>query len=609
MAPRIWALAACLVACGEGASKVVVDAGPGIPDARPPDAGSEPPTGRLFHVDPEAPREGADGSRAAPYSNITDAYAAARPGDVVLLLAGTYAPPAPPPEGVELLGAGPGLVRVEGEVRVEREGLSLGGFSVHGAGVVVTAEASLRDILVVDAPGDGFVVEAPTELVRCEVQGAAGAGIRASADLAGVDLAIRDTGGIGVLANGGAHTLERVDVRQARGAGLRFVDAEVTLAEVWVAGTVYDETEATGSGIGFVGTHGALRGGVVDGGDRGLRVSMGADVVVEDVVVRRAHTGINVSNGSRITLREVRVTTAPGGGVTVVDGDATLVGVHVADVGRVGLLVSRGTLDGEEVTVDGATERGISLLAAHGSLRNFLVRRAGNVGVQVTDPDGDIHLERGLVEDCATTGVSLLGQPDGGTVELRDLEVRQTRPGEQNYAFGVHLFDTSATLERVHAHENAGAGVLAERSALSLKAPLLNNNGGPGVVAVEPTLTTVVTDAVAVGNAGSGMLFIGGSADVAGADVSGSTPALGEGEGDGITGGFRARLSVRDSHLHENEGSGLVLSGFSDGRLSATRLVANGRFGVFVSCDSSALEEPTANTYADNHEGPRNDCP
>ncbi len=599
-------IAALLFTACEDASPVRPDEGVSR-DAFVPIVRPDLDFGRLLHVSPAASPD-ADGSRARPFRTVTEAYEAARTGDVVLLLAGTYPPPLLPPDGVELLGAGPEEVVIDGGLSVDRPGAVTGGFTVRG-GVAVSAPASLHDIHVQDAPADGFLVDADVTLHRCAVRGARGAGVRAAdANLTIDELSISDTGAFGVLAEGGGHQLERVEVRRATAAGLRFVGGEASVRQLLVVGTRYSEEESTGSGVGFVGARGTVSSADIRGGDRGVRISMESVVALQDVFVRDAHTGVNVSNGSTVEARAVSVARAPGGGFNVVDGHATLESLLVREGGRVGLLVSSSVVDASDVTVEGADARGISLLQASGALRSVVVRDAPNVGIQITDPSGAIRLEEVLVERAANGGVAVLGGAAEGTVELVDVHVDGTLLGSDDLAAGIHLYDTAATLERPSASSNVGPGILAERTALSLRDASLQGNGGPGLVVLEPALTTVVSGGLARDNVGSGMLFIGGGADISAVEVSGSSPLLGEGDGDGIAAGFEARLTVRQAVLHDNRGSGLSVVTFSAARISGSRLEDNGAYGIRVGCDGSVVEEPAENHFSGNADGPRSVC-
>jgi len=334
---------------------------------------------------------------------------------------------------------------------------------------------------------------------------------------------------------------------------------------------------------------------------------MASDVRLEGLLVQDAHTGVNVSNESRADLRNVRVIGSGGGGLSVIDARVEIDGLLVRGASTHGVLASRAVLSATSVTVEDIQSRGFGLFHARGDVREIVVRRAGNVGVQITDASGEVTVEGALVEDCGTTGLSVLGDSQG-PVMIRDLEVRGTRIGESGLAPGVHVFDAGAGFEGLRSMDNAGPGLLAERSTVAVSGALLTGNGGPGMVVAEGTLTAVVRDCVAMNNTGAGLLFVSSIADVTDCEASGSTPRLGEGEGDGVAAGFNSRLTLRGGRLHGNAGSGLSVSLFSEAQMSDARLEGNGRFGAYVACDGSTLEEPAANAYADNAEGDRNRC-
>lgn len=602
---RLWlpALLLALVACDDSPG-VVRDGGPASRDAGRKDARPDLDIGRLLHVQPGARRDDADGTRATPFATVTDAYATAESGDVVLLLDGEYATPADPPEGVRLLGVGPERVTVEGPLTVARAGTVVGGFRVVGGEVVVEAEATLRDLRV---EGAGIRIEAPATLLRCEVHDAPGVGVHATSDLEATDVSVVSSGGLGVLLEGGSHTLERIDVQHAHGAGIRFVGAEGTLSQARMLRTSYDEAESTGSGMGFVDSRVTVDAAFVLGGDRGVRISMGSEVTLSAVVVHGTHTGVNVSNGSSAMLREVAIHASRQSGLGVVDATAEIEGLLVRGASTHGVLVSSASVVAEGVTVEDVDVRGISMFAAQGTLRQVVVRRAGNVGLQITDAVGAVTVEGGVIEDCATSGLAVLGDADGPVV-IRGVEARGTRAGEGGLAPGFHIFDAGAALEGVRAVGNEGPGILAELGTVSVRDAVLEDNGGPGLVVAEALLAAVVTDSVARGNSGAGMLFVRSGAEVSGVDASGSVPKLGEGEGDGVAAGVNSVLTIRGGRLHENAGSGLSVSLFSEARASDVRMDGNGAYGAYLACDGSILEEPSPNTYADNALGDRNAC-
>lgn len=623
--------AASLWACGEPSAPVTQDA------ARPEPAGDAAPLpdatvrARLLHVEAGADAAGADGTRDRPYPDLAAAYAAARPGDVVFLLPGEHGAALAPPDDVELLGSGPGVSIVDGPLRLSRAGARIRGLTVRGGepGVELTAPATLVDLQIAGASAEVYV---EVHFERVEVIESVGIGVQvhpgahlrwrgggarstggdavrsqeARLDIEG--LAVRDPGGFGIYADGGTITADRIQVSGAAGAGLRFIEAETTATRVEVLDTRYEAGQGSASGVGFIGGHGVLRSARVRGGDRAVRVTRAARVEVWDVEVTGAVDGLSAADGAIVQATDLRVRGVRNTGVVVTRAEADLDQVTIQGTGRIGVLVSDGRLGARAVAVEDAAARGVAILSASARIADLQVRRAGDVGLQVTDPTGAVAVEGGVFEDCGTSGVGAFGRGPEPVV-LKEVAIRGTRLGAEQLAHGLHLLRAHVRCLDLTSEENEGAGVFAEGSTLSLEGARLRGNTEPGLVLLEAEGDASVAGVEADDNGGAGILVVGSAGRLHDVRAHGNRFAAAVGPGDGVAAAFGADVEVARGTLRENAGSGLSLIGVSAARLADTELSGNAGAGVNVACDGSRLTEAAGNRYADNAAGDRGGCP
>ncbi len=624
--------------------------GAAVTDAGLPDAALT----RLLHVAPGASDEGADGRRDRPFATLQAAYEAARPGDTVLLLPGDHGAALAPPEGVPLLGSGASNTVLRGPLVLRRAGAEVRSLAVVGGepGVTVRASATLSDLEVRDAVGEGLRVEGEADLTQVRVVDTAGrpgapapafgpegpsdgaavrvapggrltwlgggvtgafwVGVRAQdAQVTLDDLTVVDTAGPGVLVDGGTLAARAVTIERAVGAGIRLLEAEGELTDVRVVDTAYASDQGTGTGVGFVGGAGRVTRLTVSGGERGLRVAAGAVVEGSEIDVRDGTgSGVGVV-GAQAHLIDVRVERMANGGLQVGQG-GTLAAERavVVDVRRFGLLASEASVEVTGLRVEGSDARGATLLGASGRLDDVEIIGAGDVAVQITDPpaEGGVRLSAVTIRDARGAGIAVFGR-GGAPVEIEDAEIETTRPGDGDLADGVQLFDAQAHLRRVTVRRNDGAGVLLERADAVLEAVVAEANGGPGLVVVEPSGPVLSTDLEARGNGGQNVLVLGGLVELRGGSLADALPDPAEGAGDGIVGAQRATVVLRDVTVRGNGRHGAAVLASSALRLDGCRFERNNGFGVHVGCDGSSLADEGGTTYAGNADGERGGCP
>lgn len=622
----------------------------GARDASPPDAA----LARLLHVAPGAAAADADGRRDHPFPTLQSAYAAARPGDTVLLLPGDHGPALAPPDGVPLLGSGAVNTLLRGPLVLRRAGADVRSLAVVGGAPAVTvqAQASLSDLEVRAGVGEGLRVEGEADLENVRVvdtaapdgapppgfgpegpsPGAAvqvGAGGRLTWLGGGVagsfwmgvrsaggavtldDLTVTDTLGPGVFAEGGTLVARSLVIERAVGAGVRLLDAEGDLTDVRVVDVAYASDQGTGTGVGFVGGAGRLTRLTVIGGERGLRVANEAVVEGSGVEVRDGTgSGVGVVS-AQAHLTDVRVERMGNGGLQVGQGGTLAVERVVAtDVRRYGLLASEATVEVTGLRVERSDARGVTLLRSSARLDDVEIVDAADVAVQVTDPpaEGVVHLGALTVRGARGAGVAVFGR-GGAPVQIEDADIEGTRPGDGDLADGVQLFEAQAHLRRVTVRRNDGAGVLVERGDAVLETVEAEANGGPGLVVVEPSGPVLATGFAARGNGGQNVLVLGGFVELREGALTEALPDPAEGAGDGVVGAQRATVVLRGVTVRGNGRHGAAVLTSSALRLEGSHFERNNGFGVHVGCDGSSLADEGENTFAGNADGERGGCP
>ncbi len=628
---RRAALALLLTACGGTPAQPSGS----TPDGALPDAAVERDGGLLDAAAPRVIHVGAnpgaaDGSRDRPFPNVSAAFAAALPGDVVFLLPGDHAAAPSPPPDVELLGSGAGVTRLAGPLTLETPAARVADLTVDG-GVQVRANAALARVVVEDAPGAGLRIAAGATLEDVLVRRSAGPGVEieagvtldwrgggveaaatqgvtsTGADLRLVDLELRDVGGIGVLADGGAVRIEAVRIAGASAAGVRLIEARADVADLAVGDVRLDPAQNTAGGLEVIGGAATVRGlAVARVGDRGLRVALGAQITARDVTVTAAGEGVGVGQQARADVTGLRIT--GGGGISVVDAALTLADAEVDGPRRHGLLASRATVDVTGLTVRASGARGVALTAAGGTLRDLRLHESADVGLQISDPVTPVLIDGAELTDNRTSGVAVTGAA-AGLVTLRAVSVGGTRTGEGELSEGIHLFRTDALLERVDSSGNGGAGLLAEEATPVVRDGRYADNGAPGLVIVDPPGVATIEGARIEANLGAGVLAVGGTVRLVDTIVAATVRDATTNAAEGVAAGSGASLSMSGGESRDNGGHGVYAFGRSSVRLDGVGVTGNAGVGAFALCDGSRVEAVGATRFAANAGGERNTCP
>ncbi|MCA9539278.1 MAG: right-handed parallel beta-helix repeat-containing protein, partial [Myxococcales bacterium] len=343
----------------------------------------------------------------------------------------------------------------------------------------------------------------------------------------------------------------------------------------------------------------------VIGGQRGIRVEGGGTLAGDRVTCQRPTIdGVSMQE-AEATLIALRVTGAGSTGLALNRGSRLHLREAVIDgAGRIGALVSDADLQADGLQVLDATERGLSLLRATARLDGLEIRRAGNVGVQITDAAGDVTLGSGVIADCATSGVAIFG--DSGAITLGAMRVEGTVAGEAGLAEGVHIFQAQATLQGTEVRGNGGAGVLVEQAVAVVRDAVLAENTEPGLVALDAPQPIIVERTEARSNGGAGFFFLGGEATLDDCTGAENRLNLSVGPGHGAAAAAGAQLTVIGGAYISNVGNGLSVEPGAQATASGARFAGNGRYGVEAACD--AFSEPEPNAYAENGAGDRGGC-
>lgn len=630
--PRIAAAVACaLIGCDDAVTPPIMDASvvdARIPDAQPADAAI--PGARLIHVGESADTRPPDGSRERPYPTASAGFAAALSGDVVFLLEGDHPAIDAVPAGVELLGAGPDATRLAGPLVLANADAKVGGFTLYDGhlhiqqpatlsdvridaaptpALIVDADASLRQVMVVDALGDapavqvtaalewtgGGVANAPSTGVHCE-----------QANLTLTDLDLRDLGGFGVFADGGRHLVRGLRVRGAMGAAARFVEAE---SEVFDCGmSDIGIFQGTGSGVGIIGGMGAIEGCDIIDVERGLRASLGGQLTARDVhVTRVSGDGLTV-NDSTANVDGLIVDTPRSGGVSVIESTATLRDVTINTANRYGLLANNSTVEITGLTVNGSGARGVSLLRSAATMTGVDITDAGDVCIQVTDPGGVVAFGEVRLTHCAGAGLSVFGVGPS-PVALSDATIRETQAGNEDFVAGVHVYNGELALTRVDIEGAIGEGIRVENSAASLDTVRVVGHPAPGLTVLDPTAPVTANALTAERNGGAGVLIVGGALTLTAPQITGTRAAPEIGPGDGIAAPFQADLTVIGGRSGDNAGDGISIAAGSTATLrDAVTLDANGGWGLQVACGAT-LANPSDYRAEENGRGAQSICP
>ena len=391
---------------------------------------------------------GGDGSQAAPFGTISEAVAAAAPGDVVVIGAGTYSESVSIASDISLWG------KCVGEVLIQAPGPYSGGGAIEVTGGAVVDVRNLR----ITGEQNGVLINAPDVQVR----------------------------------------LQGVWIHEATSRGVVIADGGVTLTGVLITSTRMNPSGGGGVGVSAWGEAAWIRvesstvennpaAGIVAGSDTPENGS--ATVEMADVTVRETcgrpgdstwgmgcyFTGAAQATGSRILLDHNR-----------------LDGILAYDQGTLVDFSDLVVLDTVPVDGDAVTGMGVEAVYARLHLTRALIRgshivgayfyREGTAGelqdLVITDSKGSpqggmfgrglgvetgafVRMQRGLLERNREEGVLIEGE--GTRVELFDLVVRDTQSWERSPPIlgrGLNVqAAASVLLERGRFEKNRDLGI------------------------------------------------------------------------------------------------------------------------------------------------------
>jgi SpoVK/Ycf46/Vps4 family AAA+-type ATPase len=478
-------------------------------------------------------------SATAPdcYRTISDAVVAARPGDVISILPGTYVESVLLDREVTLSAAGaPGEVRLEmhGEpaLRMACETATAGGLAIRHSGAQTSA------------------VDVPTGLLRLEecvisAESAAAVYVRGRAEIAARGCEISNPAGAGVVAvDGAGGTVEKCVLR---GAGSAAVVIR-TGADPKIIGCTIEDS--AGSGI--------------------LAAEQGRGTVQDTTITRAGNPAVAIESGATIRVLASTVADAAGVGILVGGAAPSIVDCVVTDPGAQGLAL----VQGAEPTVAG-----------------LRIERAGGYGVHAEDGAAG-SIERCEVIDPRGSGVFMFG---AATTTFRDLRVAGAA------GIGVEIVAATPEIEDLAIERPGGDGLVVAAGALTLRHGRIEAAGGDGVVvrqfsAVSVTELTVDGPAGAAVRAAEGAtprfessVFRGAGAVVAGAELTLAGCEIAAAAADGVRAGEGATLTLASTSVRDSTATGVVFDAGSAGTVSGGEIVGSGGDGVRV-----ASTEPIA---------------
>ncbi|MEE2789767.1 MAG: right-handed parallel beta-helix repeat-containing protein [Myxococcota bacterium] len=645
----------CLSACGGSDTKTLSSApnvGPVPMNAGESSLGgaeASPQSGRLLFVSASANKM-EDGGRDTPFSSVSGAYLAASPGDIVHLLPGTHDDFQLPPMGVRVQGSGADVTFVPGPLTITQPNTRISHLTIRGGhpGLTVESPTLLEAIGIDQSEGIGLLVLSEVQADDVSVSntsademtqifegpvptGGAGVRVAESGQLSWSGGQVTGTQWTGIYIEGST-TLNRVTIANAGGPAVAVVgghlDAEkLRLADMAAAGILMNEGVTTVSDVTIQTVQTTdivpLRAGIVayggtltvsdariENANRGLRLARGAVGTLSNVSIGEMDIdGVGVDDASLI-IDTLDVMAAANTGVSAV-AQSTVTGIRlsIGESGRAGLFVSQSEANIKNIQITAGATRAITFLRAHGQIDGFDIGRVQNVGIQVTDPQGPITIMNGKIYDVATSGIAVDG--DNEVVHIQDVEIEGTRMGEAELGEGIHAYEAHVHLRNVGSSRNAGAGLLVERSTLQGQMFEADDNLGPGIVWVEST-TVESLDTISVrGNAGYGILQLGGQLALSNLEVMETRSDLSAGTGDGIFSSLNAELILSGTpiKLDRNQNHGLSVDSGSTAHVRTdVSARGNGGFGLYSVCGRSTLTLDGVCRCEDNRQGDQNMC-
>ena len=164
----------------------------------------------------------------------------------------------------------------------------------------------------------------------------------------------------------------------------------------------------------------------------------------------------------------------------------------------------------------------------------------------------------------------------------------------------------------VRSDNNDGAGILAERAVVEGATIRLFENRGPGIVSIESSTRGALIGLTAHGNAGYGVLQLGGSLTIGDVEIEETRVDVAAGAGDGILSSLNAELILTDAPdpNYENQNHGLSVDSGATVTISGDIVTQNnGGFGIHVVCNRGRVQLNGRCLCDNNQRGPENMCP
>ncbi|MBX7195991.1 MAG: DUF1565 domain-containing protein [Sandaracinaceae bacterium] len=566
----------------------------------------EATTAASVYVRPSA--TSGDGSIDKPFGTIAEALAAAAPGAVVSLAAGTYREIVKVQKPLTLSAPCPGQVSIEPPagatdpvITVEADGVKLVGLGVGNATLGVLSRGVnvvLSRVRVHDTRQQGVYVE--------------------KGSLSARELLVERAGRAGFYVDGGKATLERAYLRDSGTYGLS--------AEVDTAGTIADVTARDVVITGYR-TAGARA--------LGSWLTLERVAVVGAVATTDSKLGVGVRSEStsahpaNVTLRDVLVARARGNGLLALGGTIDAQRLVVREIVGSGLDVAfqggrASELKLSDSVVESSSGAGLRVAGSKALIQRSIVRdlvasadglRFGEGIVALLDaPSGreaELRVEDSVVERTHGLGVLVFGSP----AHLERVAVRDIEPHtDGRFGYGIEAAPSIETgararltvLQSIVAHASHGGIVVThsdanlEGVAVSEPRPVSGRFGrGVDVGDSQPALSPshVVLTGAWIARATEAGVFAGrGSVTLERCTIL-DTRAREDGTfGDGVLLAFGGALDVRGSKIAGNARAGL--SNFASTATIAATLFACNAFALDVEHEGDAA--PKTDDGGDN---------
>ncbi len=415
--------------------------------------------------------------------------------------------------GVTVSGAGPGIHAVDGSI-VRVRNVVVSQATTFGIGASERAALDLADVVVTGTRRSGMTFgrglnidsAATLDAVRTVVADCASVGVHVSG--AGTTATLRDSliartalspvgnGGHGVNAQVGARVrLERVVIEASHLSGLRANGAsDATLTDVVIRGSLALPNGTGGYGIEVTGgsTLAATRALLEGNTEAGALVTTGAHVQIVASTVRgtlgrgdgRLGDGLALTSGSVVDATDVLIEDNRECGACAFEPNTRLTltrslvrrSLPRSDgTGGLGCGAASGaTLEIRQSVVEDQPDVLVLVNAARATIEDSALRgtrpegaASRGIGVLVAGRS-TVDVSRVVLERLATVGFDVTAAAhDCGDTTLRDVIVRDVRPGPNGFGIGMHVFgDCRVDAQRLALVSATGAALATTSNCL-----------------------------------------------------------------------------------------------------------------------------------------------